>query len=166
MILDLKDIFADHKDRMQVSYSRDLLSDAGLYDKVSHVNIDADIINNSGIVSLILDVNFSYDTSCDRCAADLHRDYKNSFKHTLVSEGTDSKDDYIVLDNYNLNLDQVVRDDILLDKPSKILCKTDCKGLCPECGADLNYEKCSCKNYQVDPRLEVLKHFIDKNIDK
>ena len=43
--------------------------------------------------------------------------------------------------------------------PTKILCREDCKGLCPNCGADLNEGECSCKNVNVDPRLEALRNF-------
>ncbi|MBQ7217580.1 MAG: DUF177 domain-containing protein, partial [Synergistaceae bacterium] len=43
--------------------------------------------------------------------------------------------------------------------PTKILCREDCKGLCPNCGADLNYGECSCRNENIDPRLEALRNF-------
>ena len=46
--------------------------------------------------------------------------------------------------------------------PTKILCKPDCKGLCPECGANLNDGECSCKNINVDPRFESLKNFMNQ----
>lgn len=163
MILDLKDIFINQKDRLQVSYSKDLLSSESLYENVSCVNIDAEVTNSAGVVKLNLNISFSYDAPCDRCAVNLHKDYKNSFNHILVLQCTEDKDDYIVIENYSLDLDLLARDDILLDKPSKILCSNDCKGLCPKCGVNRNYEKCNCKSYQVDPRLEVLKQFIDKN---
>ena len=38
-----------------------------------------------------------------------------------------------------------VRTEITLALPMNLLCKDDCRGLCPECGADLNFEKCSCR---------------------
>ena len=41
------------------------------------------------------------------------------------------------------------------------LCKPDCKGLCPQCGKNLNEGKCGCSARQVDPRLEILKKLID-----
>ena len=43
--------------------------------------------------------------------------------------------------------------------PTKILCREDCRGLCPNCGADLNEGECSCKNEDIDPRLEALRNF-------
>ena len=41
----------------------------------------------------------------------------------------------------------------------------DCKGLCPKCGKDLNEGKCNCQTKEIDPRLEVLKKFLQNNDD-
>ena len=43
------------------------------------------------------------------------------------------------------DISEDVRTEITLALPMNLLCKDDCRGLCPECGADLNFEKCSCK---------------------
>ena len=44
-----------------------------------------------------------------------------------------------------VTIDQDVRDEIILEHPIRILCRPDCRGLCPFCGANLNVESCSCK---------------------
>ena len=46
--------------------------------------------------------------------------------------------------------------------PTKVLCKEDCKGLCPNCGMNLNEGSCSCQNENVDPRLEALRNFMSE----
>ena len=45
----------------------------------------------------------------------------------------------------SVSIDQEVRDEILLDHPIRILCRPDCRGLCPFCGVNLNTEQCDCK---------------------
>ena len=45
----------------------------------------------------------------------------------------------------SVSIDQEVRDEILLDHPIRILCRPDCRGLCPFCGVNMNEEKCDCK---------------------
>ena len=50
-----------------------------------------------------------------------------------------------------LNLDQLAQDDILLELPIKMVCGPDCKGLCPQCGCNLNRESCSCKQDDWTP---------------
>jgi len=47
-----------------------------------------------------------------------------------------------------LEVDDDIREEILLNYPMKVLCKPDCKGLCPECGANLNSENCRCPGKQ------------------
>ena len=51
-----------------------------------------------------------------------------------------------------LDLKDVLRQYILTDQPLKVLCRPDCRGLCAECGTDLNLKKCSCDAVNVDPR--------------
>jgi DUF177 domain-containing protein len=61
-----------------------------------------------------------------------------------------------------LDLQDLAREQILLNIQMKSLCRESCKGLCPRCGADLNAETCSCITKEIDPRLEVLKNFFEK----
>ncbi|MBQ3561654.1 MAG: DUF177 domain-containing protein, partial [Oscillospiraceae bacterium] len=48
-----------------------------------------------------------------------------------------------------------------LEVPFQLLCREDCKGLCPVCGSDLNEKTCNCNQKQIDPRLEKLKMLLD-----
>lgn len=48
---------------------------------------------------------------------------------------------------------------LFLQLPMRLVCREDCRGLCPVCGANLNYQKCSCQEVEIDPRLEKLKEF-------
>lgn len=85
-----------------------------------------------------------------------------TFAHDLVlSLENEDDDSYIQIENYKLDLDELMRADILLELPTKFLCKEDCKGLCPVCGKNLNEGSCDCNLHQIDPRLEVLKKLID-----
>lgn len=55
-----------------------------------------------------------------------------------------------------VDLDELVREQILLALPSRHLCREDCKGLCQKCGANLNESECSCEQGEVDPRWAAL----------
>ena len=69
------------------------------------------------------------------------------------------EDNYFVADpstNF-FQIDDLVRETILLALPLKPLCSDDCKGLCPVCGTDLNKSQCSCVKKETDPRWEKLK---------
>jgi uncharacterized protein len=55
-----------------------------------------------------------------------------------------------------LDLSGVISEQIVLDIPMKPVCQPECKGLCAQCGADLNEVSCSCKPSPLDPRLAAL----------
>jgi uncharacterized protein len=57
----------------------------------------------------------------------------------------------------SLALEDVLREQVLLSLPVRTLCKPDCKGLCPRCGANRNLQPCSCEAVPSDPRWEALQ---------
>jgi uncharacterized protein len=63
--------------------------------------------------------------------------------------------DFAVYENDQIDLDELVLEQLELSLPSRVLCREECRGLCPQCGADLNVEQCDCKP-QIDPRWQVL----------
>ncbi len=76
-------------------------------------------------------------------------------------EGDEGEVDFMPVDveffGRTLDLAPQVWETLLLLLPTKVLCKEDCAGLCPSCGADLNEGLCSCKADVGDPRFEVLR---------
>jgi uncharacterized protein len=67
---------------------------------------------------------------------------------------------YVVSDDGLLDLAPLLREQTWVTIPMKPICHPDCKGLCPQCGANLNLESCACDRVRVDPRLAVLKDLI------
>lgn len=52
---------------------------------------------------------------------------------------------FMIDKHHMLDLSEAIRQYVLMDVPMKPLCRTDCGGLCPGCGANLNQEACRCK---------------------
>ncbi|NMO13328.1 DUF177 domain-containing protein [Pyxidicoccus fallax] len=63
-----------------------------------------------------------------------------------------------VFDGKTIDLDPIVREQLLLALPMSAVCREDCKGLCPQCGINRNEAKCNCDVKPVDPRLAPLKN--------
>jgi uncharacterized protein len=61
-----------------------------------------------------------------------------------------------------IDLGQVMREQFYLALPMKPLCREDCKGLCPVCGINRNTATCSCQPEWVDPRMDALRRFREK----
>lgn len=57
----------------------------------------------------------------------------------------------------HVDLEPPIREELILTAPAYVVCSTDCKGLCPTCGVDLNNETCQCVHDDADPRWEALR---------
>ena len=61
-----------------------------------------------------------------------------------------------------IDIADMIRDTILAAQPLNNICSSDCRGLCPKCGADLNKGDCGCDRFIPDPRLAALQHLLKK----
>lgn len=64
-------------------------------------------------------------------------------------------------DKHLIDLNEVLRQALLLAIPSSPVCREDCAGLCPQCGANLNDGPCDCPDEETDPRWEALRALLD-----
>ena len=164
MLLDLKKVFLNQDEKINVTYNLDL-SNVEIDDikpMPQPVEVCALAENRAGVVKLTINVKFEYVRPCDRCATVTTNLLDYTFKHTLVvSLSGESNDDFIEIPDYKLDLDMLINSDVLLELPLKYLCKDDCKGLCFKCGINKNEEECECQTKVIDPRLEVLKELLN-----
>ncbi len=93
--------------------------------------------------------------SCSRCL----QKYSSEIELDISEDVLKSE----MEDEEELYLDDIVKDNIILSLPMKPLCSEDCKGICPNCGQDLNEGECDCEVENLDPRLAKLKDFYDDN---
>ncbi|NOT64165.1 MAG: DUF177 domain-containing protein [Acidobacteria bacterium] len=115
--------------------------------------------------------------SCDRCLRDLFIPVHETFKLVYVPanearsshgerEVSEQELDFVYLDGDELDpmldIDQLTRDQLELALPTRILCRDDCRGLCAQCGADLNETTCQCAA-TVDPRWQALADLRNQN---
>ena len=126
------------------------------------VRVTGAVTVRAGVVALSARAGFVFYGACDRCLSPFNKTYDIPLEHTLVTTlENEENDDFILLDNYQLNLDDLVLADILLELPYKSLCREDCRGLCPLCGKNLNEGLCGCNRKSVDPRLAILGQLLD-----
>ena len=88
------------------------------------------------------------ESPCARCLkateTELEAEVSEAFIRDMGQE-READDDQYMYSGHVLELDEAVRTALLLEMPSRILCKEDCLGLCDQCGADLNINECSCQ---------------------
>ncbi|MDH7568070.1 MAG: DUF177 domain-containing protein [Armatimonadota bacterium] len=67
-----------------------------------------------------------------------------------------------LFEDYALDVSEMARQHLLAAAPTAPLCDEECRGLCPQCGADLNEGDCGCTPVKVDPRLAGLRRWLDE----
>ncbi len=100
--------------------------------------------------------------TCDRCMkpvmVPLHIVIEQRFAKDQASDASDQEEwDILPIENDRIDLDETILHEVQLGVPMKVLCKEECKGLCPICGQDLNEGQCECEDDHIDPRWEALK---------
>jgi len=103
---------------------------------------------------------------CSRCAIPVEIAIARDFEAVFVTTDTGETDRAVELDEKDLDLDyyeggvidglRLLAEQIFLELPMKVLCVEDCKGLCVQCGANLNETVCDCEP-ETDPRWSALK---------
>ncbi len=96
--------------------------------------------------------------SCNRCLADFEQQLAIQLGDLLVyPPGHDPDPLLSVPETGMLDLGPLLREYLLLDIPTQPLCRPDCKGLCPQCGGNLNETQCEHPESEIDPRLASLR---------
>ncbi len=132
----------------------DIFKDGSQFHLVGRVEATMTLACGRGLEEMALPVDLPFDL--------LYLPHKEN-----VGEGeVEVEDDDLTTAYYRdeqIDLGQLVVEQFLLALPMKPLCRESCRGLCPECGTNLNTATCSCVHAWTDPRLEGLKSLLDKD---
>ena len=117
-------------------------------------------------VALSLEVTGDYTGICARCANQVSEHLCINAEYGVTRNLNDDSDEYVEASDGLLDVGEIARTLLLLELPQRVLCKDDCKGLCPVCGTDLNLSTCSCKQVKKGGGLEGLKKLLDNYEEK
>ena len=169
MVLDMRPMLRGEVDRVAIDYllAPDL-PDGAEFDGDAHVV--GEVTDEAGYMHLTLSATVSYRTECARCLEPVHGDFTVELERTVATRATlsdkqleENVDEYAVIEDGKLDLDETIREELLLSFPMRFLCSEDCQGLCPKCGKPRKLGDCGCITKEIDPRLAVLKQWADKN---
>lgn len=93
---------------------------------------------------------------CARCLDPVHEEGRYHITELYNYPGRDADEDELFLDGELLDLEPALRDAIVLDMPFTPLCRPECAGLCPVCGAKLNDDPGHSHDEPLDPRWSAL----------
>ena len=111
------------------------LTDKDPVQVVAPLKVQAKVERIGDTVLAHTDVQTRYHALCYRCLEDIEHEWSENF---ILDFLIASHPEFI-------DLEEDIRQEMILSIPERMLCVPDCKGICPGCGANLNKEKCRCK---------------------
>ena len=123
---------------------------------------DADVLlklSNIGKGKVLIsgNTNLEFELSCDRCLKPVATIVEIDFTRELFAPellaDEDMKEDQHFVEEYELDVEALLKEELQLAWPSKILCDEDCKGICKKCGQNLNDGTCECDDFVPDIRF-------------
>jgi len=128
--------------------------------------------NTGSLVLVTGDIKAALKLQCSRCLVDVTLpvdvEVEEEFRIEKIGDSVqvlplDDADveTELIKDNI-LDIQEVIRQDLLLEVPIKPLCRPDCGGLCPTCGENLNLRKCACPPAEPESPLKVLGELLEE----
>ena len=129
---------------------------------LSPVRVSGEFVNIGGSIELKGLISCKAEYSCDRCCETYDADFECSFAELFKKEEAGNEDnnpDAVILAGTIVDIDEIVFNNIVVNLPLKRLCSEGCKGLCANCGQNLNKGECGCDTRPVVPRFDALDKF-------
>ncbi len=141
------------------------LADAGA-DLADDLHLKGRVLKAADEILLEGTVRVAYNLNCSRCLKNFIQPFEFDISATYVEASGDRPEGLeetaldeatriTFLDN-EIDLLSGIREDVVLNIPVKPLCSVDCRGLCVQCGTDLNESECTCRKEDVDLRFAAL----------
>ena len=168
MVLNMGPILRGEITRMEIKY--DLTPDPVLdVTFPENASVEGYITDDAGYMRLHLTATLPYRGACARCLDPVEGVFSLDFERTVAAEGTiseeqleENEDSYVMIRDGRLDVDEALREELLMCFPMRLLCDEECLGLCPKCGKPKREGNCGCPDKEIDPRLAILKNWLDK----
>lgn len=116
------------------------------------------------------EINVDWNLICNRCLTSFPQRAKIEFsrEYRLIEDDIvedrieENELNSVLIKNEEIDLEKEIKEDLLLAIPIKTLCNAECRGICSQCGQNLNIKKCSCVQEETDVRWEALKEIKNK----
>lgn len=123
---------------------------------------EGEVKNSAGVLNVEGTLTAEMICLCDRCGAEFPSTKLMDISALVIAEEDADAPEAFALDGDWLDLDDLLETALILDMETKFLCSEGCKGVCPDCGKNLNEGPCDCRK-KPDPRFAVLEQLLDKD---
>ena len=129
------------------------------------VSIEGSVLNIGNTLEISASINGIYKTQCSRCGKDVTMELHSELFESVESDFSDADEECLSLCGNVLDIEGSVRASVFNDIPLKFLCSEDCKGLCPQCGVNLNEKECNCDTTVYDPRFAIFRNLQQRGVE-
>jgi uncharacterized protein len=149
----------------------DLVLDDDRLVLVEPPTVSGEIRQRNGRVKVTGRVKTRVQVECDRCLQLIELPINSQFMLEYVTaeayqaqqavELTQDDLDLSIFDGEAIDIDELVKEELLLALPDHLLCSENCNGICAKCGAIKNLAECGCDTHEIDPRWAGLKDLVN-----
>ena len=115
------------------------------------------IHNIGGTLEISGQITGEYTTVCSRCQAPIRKVFSAELFESIDDELSDIDEECITVSGNVIDISGSIDACIFGSLPMQPLCREDCKGLCHQCGTDLNKNECNCEDEVYDPRFAIFR---------
>ena len=135
---------------MDLAFAKDAEVSGNAYEKAHGAG------KSDSYVELTFTLDASYTTHCGRCAKELTRPYHIEKTYGIAKKLTADSENYVEAPTGVVDVYELAETAFYLELPVRVLCRDDCKGLCPVCGKDKNEGDCGCETESRANRISGL----------
>ena len=122
------------------------------------LSVNGKVLNIGGTLEISAQITGSYTTECSRCGGAVAKDFSVELFESLENDFSDIDEECISVQGNVIDISGSIDACIFGNIPMQSLCREDCKGLCPECGVNLNEKECNCDTTVYDPRFAIFRN--------
>ena len=128
----------------------------------SPLKVDGKVLNIGGTLEISGRVTGEFSTECSRCGIVVTEAFEAELFESLENDFSDVDEECISVQGNVIDISGSINACIFGNIPMQSFCREDCKGLCPVCGVNLNYNECNCDTTVYDPRFAIFRNLSEE----
>lgn len=122
------------------------------------LSVTGKVQNIGGTIEISAHITGRFNTECSRCGDAVTEDFSADLFESVENDFSDIDEECISVQGNVIDISGSINACIFGNIPMQTLCREDCKGLCPECGMNLNEKECNCDTTVYDPRFAIFRN--------
>ena len=123
---------------------------------IEPLNFTGEVISNESFIELVGNITGELQMKCSRCLTNFSYEISIDMDEKFTNNSNQEDDSIAYVEGDELDVAEAVVENVISTLPIKKLCNENCKGLCHECGTNLNLGTCNCNSDNIDIRMAKL----------